>query len=271
MKLAANLSMLFTEVPLLERFGLAKEAGFDAVEIQFPYEESISDLVKAKQKANVDVCLINLPAGDLMQGGEGLASVPNKQAEFEEAIKLAYTYAKALDVKQVNVLAGCCHDASKVDIYFSTFKDNLKKTATVLAKHHIGVTFEAINTHDMPGFLIHNTQQMLDIIYELDHPNLKMQFDIYHMHIMDGNVDELIRQHGNLIGHIQFADYPGRGEPLSGNLNFKSIFYDIQHSQYKGYVAAEYKPTTTTQESLSWMEQAELDWLKQGPEIHKNG
>ncbi|EAT11571.1 TIM barrel protein [Bermanella marisrubri] len=271
MRLAANLSLMFTEVPLLQRFQKAKDAGFKTVEIQFPYEEKIEDLVKAKEAANVDVCLINLPAGDLMQGGEGLACVPGKEKEFEEAIKLGFQYAKALGVKCVNVLPGRCDHAGEAEVYTEVFKKNLVKAASALAKHHILVVFEAINTKDMPGFLIHNTQQMLDVLTELDHPNIKMQFDVYHMHIMDGNVDEQIRNHGHLIGHIQFADYPGRGEPLSGNLNFKSLFNDIQHSHYKGYVAAEYKPTGKTEDSLAWMENLDLDWLQTQIEVHGNG
>jgi len=263
MRLAANLSLMFTEVPLLERFAAAKKAGFQTVEIQFPYEESIDDLVKAKTEAGVEVCLINVPAGDLMSGGEGLASVPGKEAEFEEALKTCYRYAKALNVKLVNVLPGRCLDSSKQHQYLTTFKHNLKKAANGFAKQHILVTFEAINTKDMPGFLIHSSEQMHDILIELDHPNLKMQFDIYHMQIMEGHVDETIKKYGDLIGHIQFADVPNRGEPGTGNLNFVNLFEDIHFSHYHGYVAAEYKPTCKTEDSLRWMQEIDLKWLSE--------
>lgn len=262
MRLVANLSLLFTEVPLLERFQAAADAGFKNVEIQFPYDENLDDLVTAKQQAGVEVCLINVPAADLMTGGEGLACVPNKEAEFEAALKLAYTYAKGLGVKMLNVLPGRCLDASQHLAYMNTLKKNLVKAASVMQKHHILVTFEAVNTKDMPGFLIHHTEQMLDILAELNHSNLKMQYDIYHMQIMDGNVDETLRHHSNMIGHIQFADVPGRGEPFSGNLNFKSIFDDIKNSHYHGYVSAEYRPSEgDTKASLAWMEQFDLEWL----------
>ncbi|MGR6873360.1 hydroxypyruvate isomerase family protein [Pseudomonas sp. HK3] len=262
MRLVANLSLLFTEVPLLERFQAAADAGFKTVEIQFPYEESADDLAAAKTQAGVDICLINLPADDLMLGGEGLACVPSKEAQFEDAIKQAYIYAKALGVKMVNVLPGRCLDESQHVHYMATLKKNLLKVATLMQKHEILVTFEAVNTKDMPGFIIHHTEQMLDILAELNHPNLKMQYDIYHMQIMDGNVDETLRHHSNMIGHIQFADVPGRGEPLSGNLNFKSIFDDIKNSHYHGYVSAEYRPSNgDTQASLGWMEQFDLEWL----------
>ncbi len=262
MRLAANISLLFTEVPLLERFQAAKDAGFHVVEIQFPYKEKIEDLVAAKKAADVEVCLINVPAGDLMVGGEGLACVPGEEGEFKKAMNLCYQYAKALDVKLVNVLPGRCLDPAKEDEYRDTLIHNLRRAANGFAKHHILVTFEAINTRDMHGFLIHSSQQMLDVILDVDHDNLKMQFDIYHMQLMDGHVDECIKHHGNMIGHIQFADTPNRGEPGSGNLNFIHIFDDIKCSHYHGYVAAEYKPTSNTQDSLQWMQEHDLSWLE---------
>lgn len=261
MRLAANLSLMFTEVPLLERFQKAADAGFKTVEIQFPYEEKIEDLVQAKQAANVKVCLINVPAGDLMQGGEGLAAVPGKEKEFEEALQLCWKYAHALNVDLVNVLPGRCEYKGEEEVYLKVFKKNLVKAANAFAKHNVLVTFEAINTKDMPGFIVHSSEQMLDIMDELQHDNIKMQYDIYHMHIMDGHVDEVIEHHGHKIGHIQFADVPGRGEPFSGNLNFKHIFEDIRTSHYYGYVAAEYRPTGKTEDSLKWKDDFELKWL----------
>lgn len=261
MRLAANLSLMFTEVPLLQRFEKAALAGFKTVEIQFPYDESIEDLVAAKNKADVKVCLINVPAGDLMQGGEGLACVPGKEKEFEKALNLCWKYAHALDVDLVNVLPGRCEYVGQEEVYLNVFKHNLTKAANAFGKHDILVTFEAINIKDMPGFIIHSSQQMLDVVNELEHDNIKMQFDIYHMHIMDGHVDEVIKHHGHLIGHIQFADVPGRGEPLSGNLNFHGIFEDIRYSHYHGYVAAEYRPTGLTEDSLQWKDEFDLQWL----------
>ncbi|MFT6152921.1 MAG: hydroxypyruvate isomerase [Crocinitomicaceae bacterium] len=261
MRLAANLSLMFTEVPLLERFMKAKNSGFKTVEIQFPYVESIDNLVKAKTEAGVEICLINLPVGDLMEGGEGLACVPSRQAEFEQAIELCYDYAKALGVKLVNVLPGRNIDISKRSEYLFTLKHNLKKTARVFKELNVLVTFEAVNTKDMPHFIIFNSKQMYDILMEVNHPNLKMQFDIYHMQLMEGHVDVNIKKYIDLIGHIQFADTPNRGEPLTGNLNFYKIFESINFSNYHGYLAAEYKPTVQTEDSLQWMQQFDLNWL----------
>lgn len=253
MKLTANISMLFTEQPLLERFGAAKSAGFNAVEIQFPYAEKVAD-IKAELKAHdLECVLINIPAGDLMEGGEGLASVPGKEAEFAAALVECLSYVTSLRVKRVNVLPGCCKDASKHAQYLETFKRNLNTAADMFKPLGVTVTFEAINTFDMPGFLIHNVQQMMDVVEESDRDNIKMQFDIYHMARMeDGDISGIISRLGNQIGHIQFADAPGRGEPGTGELDFKSIFYAIEYSSYDGWVGAEYKPSKNTEDTLRW-------------------
>ncbi|CCK77229.1 Hydroxypyruvate isomerase [Oleispira antarctica RB-8] len=253
MKLAANLSMLFTEQPLLERFSAAKAAGFNAVEIQFPYVERIADIKTQLNIHDLKCVLINVPAGDLMEGGEGLASVPGKEAEFAAALVECLSYVTSLRIKRVNVLPGRCMDESKRELYLSTFKRNLDTAAQMFKPLGVTVTFEAINTFDMPGFLIHNVQQMLDVIEESDHDNIKMQFDIYHMARMEeGDVSAIISRLGNKIGHIQFADVPGRGEPGTGELDFKSIFYAIEYSSYEGWVGAEYKPTKYTEDTLRW-------------------
>jgi hydroxypyruvate isomerase len=253
MKLSANISMLFTEQPLLERFGAAKSAGFNAVEIQFPYGEKVAD-IKAELKAHdLECVLINVPAGDLMEGGEGLASVPGKEAEFAAALVECLSYVTSLRVKRVNVLPGCCKDESKLPQYLATFKRNLKTAADMFKPLGVTVTFEAINTFDMPGFLIHNVQQMSDVVEEIDSDNIKMQFDVYHMARMeDVDVSAIISRLGDQIGHLQFADSPGRGEPGTGDLDFKSIFYAIEYSSYNGWVGAEYKPSKNTDETLRW-------------------
>lgn len=252
MKLAANLSMLFNEQPLLERFSAAKAAGFNAVEIQFPYVESIADIKAQLKEHELECVLINVPVGDLMEGGEGLAAVPGKEAEFAAALVECLSYATSLRIKRVNVLPGRCMDESKREQYLSTFKRNLNTAAQMFKPLGVTVTFEAINTFDMPGFLIHNVQQMLAVVAESEHDNIKMQFDIYHMARMEGDVSAMISRLGNQIGHIQFADVPGRGEPGTGELDFKAIFYAIEYSSYDGWVGAEYKPTKYTEDTLRW-------------------
>jgi len=253
MKLAANLSMLFNELPLLERFSAAKSAGFHAVEVQFPYVEKVADIKAELKEHELECVLINVPAGDLMEGGEGLASVPGKEAEFAAALVECLSYVTSLRIKRVNVLPGRCLDDSKRPQYLATFMKNLNTAAEMFKPLGVMVTFEAINTFDMPGFLIHNVQQMQDVMADSKHDNIKMQFDVYHMARMEkSNVSALISRLGDQIGHIQFADVPGRGEPGTGELDFESIFHTIECSAYKGWVGAEYKPTKYTEDTLSW-------------------
>lgn len=252
MKLTVNLSLMYTELPFLQRFKAAASDGFAAVEIQFPYDTPIADIQQALAENNLRCILINVPAGDLMQGGEGLAAVPARMAEYAAAMVECLAYARALKVSCVNVLPGRCNDENKRVFYLDTFKKNLLKTAESLAPFGITTTFEAINTRDMPNFLISDAQQMIDIINELKHPAIKAQFDIYHMALMGCEVCRFIDLHADKIGHIQFADIPNRGEPGSGQLDFPHIFRCVETSGYKGWVGAEYRPTKRTSQTLQW-------------------
>lgn len=253
MKLSVNLSMMYLELPFLERFEAAKEDGFHSVEIQFPYEFSIQD-IQARLKENEQECvLINVAAGDLMTGGEGLAAVPGKTAEFAAAVVECMAYARGLKVKCVNVLPGRCTDPSLKTQYLDTFKKNLLRTAKNLSPFGITTTFEAINQFDMPGFLISRGHEMLSILEEVDHPAVKAQFDIYHMSRMGVDVTGFLRRHASKIGHIQFADAPGRHEPGTGRVDFEEVFRVIEESSYAGWVGAEYRPSKPTSETLGWM------------------
>lgn len=252
MKLTANLSLMYTELPFLQRFKAAHNDGFSAVEIQFPYDTPIDRIQHELRENHLRCVLINVPAGDLMQGGEGLASVPARMAEYAAAMVECLAYARALKVSCVNVLPGRCNDENKRVFYLDTFKKNLLKTAESLAPFGITTTFEAINTRDMPNFLISSAPQMIEIIEELKHPAIKAQFDIYHMALMGCEVCDFIDQNASRIGHIQFADIPNRGEPGSGTLDFAHIFRCIETSGYKGWVGAEYRPSARTSQTLQW-------------------
>lgn len=253
MKLTANLSLLYTERPFLQRFAAARADGFEAVEIQFPYDTPIEDIQRALMDSQQRCVLINVPAGDLMNGGEGLAAVPGKQAEYAASLIECLAYARALKVDCVNVLPGRCKDENQKVFYLDTFKKNLLKTAESLAPFGITTTFEAINTRDMPGFIISSSQQMFDVITQLQKPDIiKAQYDIYHMALMGEDVCDVITRNAEHIGHIQFADTPERGEPGTGVLNFAEIFQAIETSGYKGWVGAEYKPTEATSKTLAW-------------------
>lgn len=255
LKFSANLSLLFTEVPLLERFGAARRAGFQAAEIQFPYELSIEAISAELDRHELELVLINVPAGDLMQGGNGLAGVPGQEQAFRRAVLQALPYAQQLGVRCVNVLAGRqTADADLVQC-LHTLVANARYAAE--AFHSIGVTttLEAINTFDMPGFLISNIAQMQEILEAADHPTLKMQFDCYHLARMGEDVVSSLLENVSQIGHIQFADAPGRGAPGTGKLPLQGIFEVIEMLPYTGWTGAEYRPGELgTEASLAWFQ-----------------
>jgi len=252
MKIAANLSLLFTELPLLERVRAARVAGFDGVEIQFPYEVPAIRLAEELQRAGLPLVLMNMPAGDLMSGGAGLACVPARQAEFDAALQEALTYAAMLRPLKVNVLAGRLVTGASPQKAWMCLADNLRKAAEAFAVLNIGVLCEAINPLDMPGFLLNTPQQMLDLLVAVEHPNLALQLDLYHMARQGLDLPAVIRQLAGHIGHVQFADCPGRGEPGSGQLDFTAALQTLEEVGYQGWLGAEYRPSGTGH--LGWLE-----------------
>ena len=256
-RIAANLSFLFAEVPMAERFGLASLYGFDSVEIQFPYDHNADELKSLADRANVDIALINIPAGDLLDGGEGLAAVPNRQVDFDEALHRAVEFATTLGVQCVNVVPGRCQNAERATEYLETYKRNLANAADLLGERNIRCVFEAINTNDMTGFLVHSHRQQKQIIAELQHPNLFAQVDLYHIS-RDAGTDKLLDSILEMLPitrHIQFADAPDRGEPGTGDIAFSRVLEAIRESGYRGFVSAEYKPTKNTPMTLDWLPQ----------------
>ena len=252
LKLAVNLSMIFTEVPLLERFALAAQHGFKHIEIQFPYELSIATIQEKLEQYQLDLCLINVPAGDLMQHGNGLACIPSRQAKFKQAVELALSYATALNVKSINILAGKQpHDLDR-EVCVETFVHNLKYAVKACEQAQIQPVFEMINGNDMPHFLIQKIAQAQQILKKVNHPLLKMQFDCYHMAKMQENVLLQLQKNIEKIGHIQFADYPNRHEPDTGHIDFEAIFTWLSQSEYANYVAAEYRPKQSSCHSFAW-------------------
>lgn len=252
LKFSANLSLLFTELPLIKRIKAAKEQGFTAVEIQFPYELDAQQLKNELDKQQIKLVLFNVDADDLLQGGEGLAAIPEKQAQFEQALIKAADYAKILKPEVINILAGCCFDESKLGIYQATFRSNLQSAINTFSPLGIKTVFEAINTYDLPGFIVHNSAEMLAIMQAINHPDLLMQYDIYHLVRMHENPKDFIAKYADKIGHIQFADSPNRNEPGTGDIDFDALFNSIKQSSYSGWVGAEYKPLKSSTESLNW-------------------
>lgn len=251
-RFSANISMLFREHDVLERPRLARKAGFGAVEIQFPYDHPTAAWLEVKRRIKLPIALFNVPAGDLIRGGQGLAGVPGREAEFREALDLAAVYAKALKPRLVNVLAGApTGDRARS---LETFVGNLRLAARVMAEFGVGVTVEAINDHDRPGFLVPTIDEALAAIDWADHPNLSIQADLYHMQIMEGDLTRTLERCLDRIGHIQFADVPARNEPGTGEINFPFVFEALDRMGYDGWVGAEYRPTGATEQSLIWLD-----------------
>ena len=253
LNLAVNLSMIFTEVPLIERFALAKKYDFHSIEIQFPYELSIEQLQDQLEEHDLDLVLINVPAGDLMQGGNGLAGVPGKENEFAIAVQKAMEYALHLSVPTVNILAGKQPVDADLLPCLQTLADNLRFACDAFQGAGITPVIEMINGIDMPRFLVQNLAQAQEMLEAVHHPALKLQYDCYHMAMMGEDVLQGLEENIEHIAHIQFADYPHRHEPTTGELNFQAIFEWIRSSEYLGYCAAEYKPKTSSEQSFDWL------------------
>ncbi|WP_199101431.1 hydroxypyruvate isomerase family protein [Aquitalea sp. ASV11] len=238
LKLCANLSMLFSHLPWPERFAAARAAGFTAVEIQFPYEHTVEQLQDWLGQHQLQLVLINAPAGDLMQGGAGLAGNPGKEAEFASGLQQCLHYATQLGVEAVNILPGRLAEGCSRTQALATLSANLLMAADLLGQHHIRCTVEAINRHDMPGFLVSTLAELQQLPA---HPDLFWQIDLYHMASMGEALSPLLATHWQRIGHLQFADYPGRGAPGSGALDFASLFSQIKALPYAFWSGAEYR------------------------------
>ncbi len=253
MKLCANLSLLFTEVPLLQRIDAAAKAGFDGVEIQFPYDIPAEQLKAALDDAGLPLVLINLPAGDLMQGGPGLAAVPERAAEFEAALAQALEYARIVKPQHVNVLAGRLVEGQEREVVLQTLAERLRATCDAFAGTGTDVLMEAINCHDMKDFLISTPEHLQDMLERVARENLRAQLDLYHMARMGLELVDCIYALMGQIGHVQFADYPERGEPGSGEMDFEVPLQVLGDVGYDGWLGAEYRPTGTTADSLRWL------------------
>lgn len=254
-KFAANLTMLFQEAPFLERFSKARAAGFNYVEYLFPYQWDAEILSQKLLENNLQQVLFNLPAGDWERGDRGIACIPNRKKEFKQGLELAVHYARALNVSQVNCLAGLKPESITHDMALNTFTENLHFAADYLYKENIQLLIEPINSLiDIRSFFLDRLDMAAQIIDAVDHPNLSLQFDIYHTNIMHGNVVDQFHTYFEKISHIQFADSPGRHEPGTGNINFQEIFNAIDRSNYDGFVSAEYIPAESSAQSLNWLQ-----------------
>jgi hydroxypyruvate isomerase len=252
-KFAANLTMLYNEVEFLDRFEAAAQAGFRGVEYLFPYAYPKEQLGEALQKHDLKQVLHNLPAGDWAKGERGIAALPNRVGEFQDGVGRTVEYATALGCQQVNVLAGIAPPGADAEKVRETFVSNIRFAARKLQAAGIKLLIEAINTFDIPGFYVNGTQQTLDLIAASGSDNIFVQYDIYHMQRMEGELAATMKKHLERIAHVQLADNPGRNEPGTGEINYPFLFRWLDDIGYQGWIGCEYKPKAATIEGLGWI------------------
>jgi hydroxypyruvate isomerase len=252
-KLCANLSLLYTELDFMDRFAAAAKSGFKGVEYLFPYAYPKDQLAEALARNKLVQVLHNMPAGDWTKGDRGMACQPDRVGEFQEGVGKAIEYATALGCKQVNCLAGLAPQGVAPEKLRATFVANLKFAAEKTKAAGIRLVTEPVNNRDVPGFYLNRSQQALDIMDEVGSDNLWLQYDIYHMQIMEGNLARTIETNLARINHMQLADNPGRHEPGTGEINYPFLFEFIDRLGYAGWIGCEYKPRATTREGLGWV------------------
>jgi hydroxypyruvate isomerase len=251
-RFAANLSMMFNEVPFLDRFALAAKAGFKGVEFLFPYEHKAAEIAARLKDNGLQQVLFNAPAGDFAKGERGMAAIPGKQVAFRESIKLALEYAAVLACPRLHIMAGLKPEGVAHDTLTAVYGANLAYAAEECAKASVKPIIEPINHRDIPGFFLNTTDQAAAIIAAIGPEKLGMQFDLYHCQITEGDVVKRVEKHLPLIAHMQVADTPGRHEPGTGEVNWPFVFKTIDALGFRGWIGCEYRPAGETLAGLSW-------------------
>ena len=249
-RFAANLTMMFTEWPFLDRFEAAAAAGFDAVEYLFPYEFSADAIGARLQEFGLTQALFNLPPGDWAAGERGIAVFPHRFAELKAGIEKAIDYAGATGVKRLHLMAGLAdaRDAQASESY----RRAVVFAAEKLAEHGLDLLLEPINARSMPGYFLNDFSRAERLIAELETKNVKLQFDVFHRQILHGDITESFRRLLPIIGHVQIASVPLRHEPDDGEVNFPFFFRQLEASSYSGFVGCEYNPAAGTLDGLGW-------------------
>ncbi len=252
-RFAANLSMLFTEYPFLERFDRAAAAGFRAVEFLFPYAEDTLAIRDALSPNGLEQVLFNLPAGNFAAGERGLANDPARVEEFRDGVERALEIADQLSCPMLNCLIGLELPGIPIEQQWATVESNLAYAAEQAQAAGVRQVVEPLNPFDAPGFLLVSPDQGFDLVERIGHPNLSVQYDLYHSQRTAGNLTATIQNRINRIGHVQIADSPGRSQPGTGEINFPFVFAALDAAGYTGWVSLEYKPLGSTEESLGWL------------------
>lgn len=255
LKLATNLTFMFTEHPFLERFAQARRAGFRYVEFHNPYPfcEDVEAIAAAAQEAGVAIVHFNLPGGDWAAGERGIAVHPDRRDEFRAGIAETLGLARRLGCGQLNCPLGYPAAGSDPAVTWQTLVENLRHAATTMAEAGVRLTLEPLNPITHPGYPLVNTAQAVELLDAIDHPNVCIQYDYYQMQRSEGELAETVRHNLSRIGYIQLADNPGRHEPGTGEINFPFLLRDLDALGFDGYVSLEYAPTGRTEESLGWV------------------
>lgn len=254
----ANLGWLFSEHDFLDRFEAAARAGFKGIEYSTPYDFNANQLSAKLNEHGLQQVLFNFPAGNWDAGERGIACHPNRVLEFKEGVKRAIDYAQALNCKNINCLAGIAPVGVSEAMMWGTLADNLNYAAEELFRENILLLVEPISSLEMQGFMLNTSAHGLKAIAASGHENIKLQYDIYHMQRMEGELAATLKRLMPIIGHIQVADNPGRHEPGTGEINFDFIFAQLRKLNYQGWIGCEYRPSGKTQEHLNWMKSANV-------------
>lgn len=250
LKFAANLSWMFQEWAFLDRFAAAADAGFTAVECLFPYEASPDEIAYELTQYNLQLAMFNLPPGDLARGERGLACLADRKEEFRDAVETALTYARALNAPRLHLMSGIGAGTEALAVY----RDSIRLACEMAAKDGIGILIEPINNRDVPGYLMNDFALAEELIAELDLPNLRLQFDIYHRQIIHGDVTRGLQKLMPITGHIQISSAPERNEPTTGELDDVRTLEIVDALNYPGFIGCEYRPRGGTLEGLGWLD-----------------
>ncbi|MGJ7921614.1 hydroxypyruvate isomerase family protein [Neobacillus sp. LXY-4] len=259
---AANLSTIFTEVPFLERFKKARNSGFSYVECQFPFDVPIEAIKAELNKYELSLVLINFPAGDWGKGERGLAIFPNRRDEFKKSIAIGIEYARSLGVSKLHCLAGVLETGDNRSLARAIYLENLKYAAELMAQENLTLLIEPLNPFDMPGYFLTDIEEAVEIINEIGKPNVKLQLDFYHVQRIQGNLIATYERYFDRIGHIQIADVPGRHQPGTGEIHYERVLKAVFDKCYKGFVGLEYIPLGKSEDSFTWIKQAQLGGME---------
>lgn len=251
-KFAANLTTMFTELPFAQRFAAAREAGFMALECQYPYGHDISEVKRWLDESDLQMILINTPSGDSGVNESGLAALPGRESDFRQSFEQSLAYATGLGAGMIHVLAGVVPNESERLPCEQAFITNVRWAAELARAHQVNLLLEPLNQRDVPGYLHSTTAQTRRLIDMIDRENVRLQFDFYHLQIMEGDLTNALSSQFDVLGHVQFSSLPGRYEPQYGELNMFYFFDLLDEIGYSGWVGCEYGAKTTTAHGLTW-------------------